>query len=88
MAEMRDLMPETAAHVDRQRKQWGAEWVNRCITEGHKHKRHGWFYAVERGHVLGTPFTNDQATHDLLMRGVVTGSGYVCALRPPSQAPG
>ena len=64
--DMRQQMPETAQWVARKRQEYGAEHVNACIKRALKGEP-GLFYAFERGHVLGTPFSsthpmaNDQA---------------------------
>lgn len=52
-------MPETANWVERMRQERGAAFVNDCIRRAIKGEP-GLFYAIERGHVLGTPFP---ATH-------------------------
>jgi len=48
-------MPETAVFVDSKRKEFGAEFVNSCIKQSLAGTP-GRFYAMENGHVLGTPF--------------------------------
>ncbi len=53
--DLRQQMPETAQWVDRKRKEYGADHVNQCIRRAMKGEP-GHFYAMERGHVLGTPF--------------------------------
>lgn len=58
---LRESMPETALWVDAKRKELGAEFVNGCIRRALKGEP-GWFYAIEGGHVLGTPFP---ATHPI-----------------------
>ena len=60
-ANLRDQMPETAIFVDAKRKELGAEYVNGCIKAALAGKP-GRFYAMENGHVLGTPFP---ATHPI-----------------------
>lgn len=57
--DLRQHMPETAKWVDQKRQELGAEFVNGCIRRALKGEP-GFFYAMERGHVLGTPFP---ATH-------------------------
>ena len=57
--DLRKDMPETAKWVDAKRKEVGAEFVNTCIRRAMKGEP-GYFYAMERGHVLGTPWP---ATH-------------------------
>lgn len=53
--DMRSQMPETAKWIDDKRAEHGAEFVNGCIRRAMKGEP-GFFYAFERGHVLGTPF--------------------------------
>lgn len=85
---LRESMPQTAAFVDARRAEYGVEWVNRCIAEGHKHKRAGWFYAVEAGHVLGTPWPPADAVGQLATIAAAMGSGFICIVRPPSGGEG
>ena len=53
--DLRQNMPETAKWVDEKRREHGAAFVNGCIRRAMKGEP-GFFYAIERGHVLGTPF--------------------------------
>jgi hypothetical protein len=53
--DLRQSMPETAKWVDIKRQELGAEFVNGCIRRAMRGEP-GFFYALERGHVLGTPF--------------------------------
>ena len=53
--DLRGQMPETAKWVDEKRQAWGTQHVNACIREGMAGKP-GFFYAMERGLFLGTPF--------------------------------
>lgn len=53
--DLRAQMPETAKWVEAKRTEYGAEHVNACI-KGAMKGQPGLFYAIERGHVLGTPF--------------------------------
>ena len=59
--DLRQHMPETAKWVDQKRQELGAEFVNGCIRRALKGEP-GFFYAMERGHILGTPFP---ATHPI-----------------------
>ena len=52
---MRDRMPHTAAFVDQKRKEWGADHVRECLQRAMRGET-GWFYAMEAGATLGTPF--------------------------------
>lgn len=53
--DLRQQMPETAKWVDRKREEYGKQHVNTCIRRAIEGVP-GLFYAMERGHVLGTPF--------------------------------
>lgn len=57
--DLRQQMPETSKWVDAKRVELGKDFVNDCIRRSMKGEP-GLFYAMERGHVLGTPFP---ATH-------------------------
>jgi len=57
--DMRQQMPETAKWVEARRTEYGAAHVNACIRRALKGEP-GYFYAMEAGFVLGTPFP---ATH-------------------------
>lgn len=52
---LREAMPMTAEWVDRQRGALGAAHVNDCIKRAVAGEP-GLFYAMEAGHVLGTPW--------------------------------
>jgi hypothetical protein len=53
--DLRQEMPETSKWVDAKRVELGKVYVNDCIRRALKGEP-GLFYAMERGHVLGTPF--------------------------------
>lgn len=59
--DLRATMPETAKWVDDQRAAMGVDHVNRCIRSAMKGEP-GFFYAMEAGRFLGTPFP---ATHPI-----------------------
>jgi hypothetical protein len=77
----RELMPNVAAKIDEYRVLWGREHVNECIKRGMAHEP-GWFYAFENGYVVGTPFTADSATMELLRLGVALGGRYGVVMKP------
>ena len=52
--DMRTMMPTVAQQVNAWRGQYGRAWVNGCIKRGLTGEP-GWFFAMEGGHVLGTP---------------------------------
>lgn len=53
--DLRQQMPETARWVDERRAEWGKDHVNTCLRKAIAGEP-DWFYAVEAGHILGTPF--------------------------------
>lgn len=59
--DLRQDMPETAKWVNTKRTEYGADFVNGCIRRAMLGEP-GLFYALERGHVLGTPWP---ATHPI-----------------------
>jgi len=74
---LREVMPKVAEIVDRLRAQMGADWVNARIADGLAGKPDN-FYAVERGHVVGTPFTLDAAlAEQMRVCFMVGGAGAV-----------
>ena len=74
---LRQQMPKVAEIVDRLRAQMGADWVNARITDGMEGKPDN-FYAVEGGHIVGTPFTFDAAlAEQMRVCFMVGGAGAV-----------
>lgn len=59
--DMRLQMPETLKWVEARRLEFGKAHVNDCIKRAMAGEA-GLFYALERGHVVGTPFP---ATHPI-----------------------
>lgn len=79
-------MPKVAEIVDRMRVQLGQSWVDQCIASAVKGTPDQ-FYAVERGHIVGTPFTLDTALNDQVrLCFMVGGAGAV--VRQPVAASG
>ena len=81
-ASLRDSMPETAIFVDSKRKELGLEFVNDCIKQALAGVP-GRFYAMENGHVLGTPFP---ATHPVAQDqhfALLTGCTFAAFLALP-----
>ena len=83
-ANLRESMPETASFVDSKRKQFGVEFVNGCIKQALAGEP-GRFYALENGHVLGTPFaaTDPIATYQRMA--VLTGCKFAAFMAEPAQ---
>lgn len=79
---MRDAMPETAAFVDRKRGEWGAEHVNHCLRQAQAGVP-GYFYAIEGGKVLGTPFPEGSDIADWQARAVLWGLKFAAFIAPP-----
>ena len=70
-------MPKVAEMVDRMRNQLGADWVKARITAAQKGVPDE-FYAVEGGHIVGTPFTLDAALNERVrLCFMVGGAGAV-----------
>ena len=93
---MRDRMPHTAAFVDRQRKAWGKDHVRECLQRAMRGDP-GWFYAMEAGATLGTPFSpadlgasKGVQVADMQRMAVLIGSPFAAFMREPVQtsAPG
>lgn len=89
-------MPETADWVDRKRVTWGREHVDMCIRRA-MNGEPGWFYAMERGVVLGTPWAEDEGAALLGMTGkpstvaalqrtaVILGLSFAAFMREPQE---
>ena len=71
-------MPETADFVDRMRVHWGRAYVDECLKRSIAGQP-GYFYAMERGHTLGTPWQGDAAAK-LLAQGVAAATGAGCGV--------
>lgn len=81
---LRQQMPQTAQWVDERREAWGAEWVNGCIRRAQQGEP-GLFYAIEAGHVLGTPFPATHPVADLQLQAVMLGSAFAGFMAEPGQ---
>ena len=86
-ASLRDSMPETAAFVDAKRKQFGAEFVNGCIKQALAGVP-GRFYALESGHVLGTPFPATDPIDTYQRMAVLTGCKFAAFMAEPTATTG
>lgn len=78
---MKSQMPKVAQWVGERREAWGNAHVSEMQKRGLRGEP-GCFYAVEAGHVVGTPFAPDAAVQPWLQLGVLTG-GFVAAMRAP-----
>lgn len=83
----RNAMPMTAAFVDRKRGEWGARHVNDCIRQANEGKP-GFFYAIEGGRVLGTPFPAGHAIADWQARAVLWGASFAAFMATPEDQRG
>lgn len=76
-------MPKVAEMVDRMRHQLGSEWVKARIAAAQRGEPDQ-FYAVEGGHIVGTPFTLDAALNEQVrLCFMVGGAGAV--IRQPKE---
>lgn len=77
MADLRSSMPKVAKIVDQMRADLGKAWVDQCIAAATKGQPDQ-FYAIERGHVVGTPFTLDtELAQQMSLCFMVGGAGAV-----------
>jgi len=76
-------MPKTAEWVTRQRKAFGDKWVTEQIKLGMGGEP-GHFYAIEGGHVVGTPVS---VLDEWQRFAVVTGCPFAGFMAAPPEAP-
>lgn len=81
--DLRQTMPETAKWVDIKRQEFGAEFVNGCIRRAMKGEP-GFFYAFERGHVLGTPFPASHPIADSQNYAITMGCSFAGFVATPA----
>jgi len=84
--DLRQTMPETAKWVDAKRQEHGADFVNGCIRRAMKGEP-GLFYAMERGHILGTPFPPSDVRDRYSNIAVVTGCTFAGFIATPADKP-
>lgn len=80
--DLKAAMPLTAKWVAEQRALFGDEWVTQCIKRAMAGEA-CWFYAMESGHKLGTPFTWDEVDSALICKSLATGAPFFGVIRPP-----
>jgi hypothetical protein len=77
MADLKQAMPKVAEIVKGMRAQFGKAWVDQCINKAVAGEP-DMFYAMERGHIVGTPFTLDLAlAEQMRVCFMVGGAGAV-----------
>lgn len=81
--DMRKAMPRTASWVNEQREKHGAAYIDGCLRAAMAGSRNQ-FYAVEGGHVVGTPFDWTDRGLFIVSMSILTGGAYVAALRDPN----
>lgn len=84
--DLRAQMPETSKWVDAKREEYGVAFVNDCIRRGMKGEP-GRFYAMEKGHVLGTPFPGDHPVAQYQNYAITMGCGFAGFIANPPAAP-
>lgn len=80
--DLRQQMPETAKWVETKRQELGKDHVNDCIRRAMKGEP-GLFYAMERGHVLGTPFPGDHPVADWQKYAITMGCTFAGFIADP-----
>lgn len=83
--DLRATMPETAKWVDDQRAAMGVDHVNGCIRRAMKGEP-GFFYAMEAGRFLGTPFPDTHPIYRDQHMAVTIGCQFAAFIAMPSQA--
>lgn len=80
---MREQMPKTAEWIDKRRAEYGAAYVNDCIRRSMAGEE-GLFYAIEAGHVLGTPFPATSSMAEWQRWAIVAGMRFAAFLQRPA----
>lgn len=92
-ASLRDVMPHTADWIDQRRVDWGREHVDECLRNGVQRKVPGYFYAIEGGRTVGTPWPDGAVLGQVAATGpsvaelqrvaVMCGAGFAVFMREP-----
>lgn len=87
--DMRRAMPMTTEWVQRKRTELGKDHVDGCIRRAMEGEA-GCFYAIEGGHVVGTPFPSAHPVAEWQQYAVVNGTAFAGFIAEPVQtsAPG
>ncbi len=72
--------------VAQQRLSWGKEHVDDCLRRATVDKLPGYFYAVERGRVVGTPFPADHPVAEWQAYALVMGTTFAVFMKQPVRA--
>lgn len=75
-------MPQTADFVDRKRVAWGRDHVDDCMRRALRGEP-GFFYAMEAGHVRGTPFEEWHPVAAHQRAAVLVGASFAAFMREP-----
>ena len=83
--DMRAAMPEVARQIDEWRATHGRKYVDDCIKRGMQGEP-GWFFAMEGGHVLGTPCrATDIAAFSVQGYSLLLGGDGAAFIRTPKE---
>lgn len=85
--DLREDMPETADWVAARRLEWGKDHVNACLRDGLKGTP-GRFYAMEAGHVVGTPFPATHQVADVQTYALLLGCRFAVFMARPGETDG
>ncbi len=80
--DLRHDMPETAKWVAERRTELGKAHVDHCIRRAIKGEA-GFFYAIERGHFLGTPFPASHPVAADQKFAVMVGAAFAAFIAEP-----
>lgn len=81
-SDLRQAMPETAKWVEARRAEYGKAHVDDCIRSALKGVA-GRFYAMERGHFLGTPFPPEHPVGQDQAFAVMVGASFAAFMATP-----
>jgi hypothetical protein len=80
-------MPKVWAQLEAWKAAWGAAHVAEAVRRGMAGEP-GWFWAMEAGYVVGTPFSADPDLMRTLALGVAMGGPMAAVMRPPAAQEG
>lgn len=80
---MKTTMPLTAQWVTECRAKYGPVHVDQCLRASLAGQRNA-FYAVEAGHVVGTPFDWSERAAFIVSMSVLTGGKFIAAIADPA----